>query len=113
MRWVMLRALASGSMTMCSDPPQGRPNFSVSSVVTPYWKYWARSLAEQNDDVELQQAFTSLAERMAADEDAIVGELVDCQGTPVDIGGYYQPDDALATAAMRPSPTLNGIIDSI
>ncbi|HKJ56483.1 MAG TPA: NADP-dependent isocitrate dehydrogenase, partial [Nitriliruptoraceae bacterium] len=74
-----------------------------------YWlaRYWARALADQDDDAELAAAFADVAEALAANEDAIVAELLDVQGDPVDIGGYYWPDPALVEAAMRPSPTLN------
>ena len=75
--------------------------------------YWAQALAEQTDDEKLQQAFAPLAERLAADEETIVGELNDVQGEPVDIGGYYWVDRDKATAAMRPSATFNEAIDSL
>jgi isocitrate dehydrogenase len=73
--------------------------------------YWAKALAEQSDDAELKARFAPLAEALASHEATIVGELAGAQGPAVDIGGYYMPDDALASAAMRPSATLNGIID--
>ncbi|MEZ4380424.1 MAG: NADP-dependent isocitrate dehydrogenase [Nannocystaceae bacterium] len=73
--------------------------------------YWAKALAEQSDDAELKARFAPLAEALASHEATIVGELGGAQGSAVDIGGYYMPDDALASAAMRPSGTLNGIID--
>jgi isocitrate dehydrogenase len=69
--------------------------------------YWARELAAQTTDAPLVAAFAPLAERLGADEDAIVGELLAVQGSPTDIGGYYRPDDALAEAVMRPSATFN------
>jgi isocitrate dehydrogenase len=75
--------------------------------------YWARALAEQTDDAELARAFAPLAERLAADEEAIVAELRDVQGEPVDLGGYYFPDRERASAAMRPSDTFNGAIASL
>ncbi|MEO8888245.1 MAG: NADP-dependent isocitrate dehydrogenase [Jatrophihabitantaceae bacterium] len=68
--------------------------------------YWAQELAGQHEDAELAAAFTPLAEALARDEAAIVGELNGVQGSPVDIGGYYQPDPARAAAAMRPSATF-------
>jgi isocitrate dehydrogenase len=73
--------------------------------------YWAQELATQEDDAELADRFRPLAERLAADEDAIVGELNDVQGRAVEIGGYYQPDPELAGGAMRPSATLNEAIE--
>jgi isocitrate dehydrogenase len=75
--------------------------------------YWARELARQTDDAGLAARFAPIAEALGADEDAIVEELNAVQGSPVDIGGYYLPDDALVTAAMRPSTRFNTIIDAI
>jgi len=69
--------------------------------------YWAQALAAQTDDPALAARFAPLAERLAADEATIVEELNAVQGQPVDLGGYYVPDPALASAAMRPSPTFN------
>ena len=75
--------------------------------------YWAQALAEQDDDADLAGALAPLAERLAADEDAIVAELAEVQGEPVDLGGYYLVDRDKATAVMRPSPTFNAAIESI
>ena len=75
--------------------------------------YWARELAAQTDDVELAARFAPIAAALAADEDKIVRELNEVQGSSVDIGGYYLPDDELANAAMRPSATFNAVIDAI
>lgn len=72
--------------------------------------YWAQELAIQNEDSELAKAFEDLAEALSSNESTIVEELIECQGKAMDIGGYYQPDEAQATAAMRPSATLNTII---
>jgi isocitrate dehydrogenase len=75
--------------------------------------YWAEALAANDDDAELAARFAGAAQALADNEDKILAELLDAQGSPVDIGGYYQPNEELATAAMRPSATLNAIIDSI
>jgi isocitrate dehydrogenase len=75
--------------------------------------YWARELADQDDDAELAQRFASLAERLAENEERIVEELNAVQGSSVEIGGYYRPDGERVTAAMRPSATLNEAIDSL
>jgi isocitrate dehydrogenase len=75
--------------------------------------YWARELADQDDDAELAQRFASLAERLAENEERIVEELNAVQGSSVEIGGYYRPDGEKVTAAMRPSATLNEAIDSL
>jgi isocitrate dehydrogenase len=69
--------------------------------------YWAQELAGQTEDVQLAAAFTNVAERLGREEETITGELLGVQGSPVDIGGYYHPDEALATAVMTPSATLN------
>jgi isocitrate dehydrogenase len=69
--------------------------------------YWAQELARQTDDAEIAAAFKGLAETLAANESAIVEELLAVQGKPADIGGYYLPDAEKATAVMRPSRTFN------
>jgi isocitrate dehydrogenase len=69
--------------------------------------YWARELAAQEDDEELQKHFAALADTLGKNEDKIVSELAAAQGEAVDIGGYYQPDREKTTAVMRPSETLN------
>jgi isocitrate dehydrogenase len=76
-------------------------------------RYWAQALADQADDAELAQAFRPLAERLAAEEEAILAELNGVQGQPVDLGGHYFVDRAKATAAMRPSETFNRAIESL
>ncbi len=73
--------------------------------------YWARELAEQSDDAELADAFSDLAQTLADNEDTIAQELLGVQGEPADIGGYYRPDADKAFAVMRPSATLNQVID--
>ncbi|MBD8141642.1 NADP-dependent isocitrate dehydrogenase [Frigoribacterium sp. CFBP 13605] len=70
-------------------------------------KYWADELAAQTDDAELAAAFAGLAATLGGAEGAIVAELIEPQGTAVDIGGYYHPDAAKTEAVMRPSRTLN------
>ncbi len=72
--------------------------------------YWAQALAAQDADAELKQRFTPIAAQLTAAEPQIVAELLAVQGKPADVGGYYQPDDAKASAAMRPSATLNAIL---
>ncbi len=75
--------------------------------------YWAEALAKQTKDSDLQARFKPVAEQMAANEEKIVQELKDAQGSPVDIGGYYHPNQDLAANAMRPSATLNAIVDAL
>ena len=74
--------------------------------------YWAQMLAKQTQDPELQARFSEVARQLADNEDKIVQELIDAQGQPVDIGGYYHPNDEMAAKAMRPSATLNAIVDA-
>jgi isocitrate dehydrogenase len=74
--------------------------------------YWAQALAAQTEDKELQAHFTKLAQQLKDNEEKIVAELSAVQGKPVDIGGYYKPDTKKLEQVMRPSATLNGIIDS-
>lgn len=75
--------------------------------------YWAQALAEQTEDKNLAAKFAKIAKQMADNEAKISAELIGAQGKPVDLGGYYHPDDAKVSRAMRPSPTLNAIIDAI
>jgi len=75
--------------------------------------YWAEALAAQTRDAELQARFKPLAETLARNEEKINAELIAAQGKPVDIGGYYLPDPAKASAAMRPSATLNAAIAAL
>lgn len=75
--------------------------------------YWAQELAAQTDDAELAAKFAPLAQQLAANEKTIVAELAAVQGKPVDIGGYYHPDPARLTAAMRPSASFNAALASL
>ncbi|MYZ06246.1 NADP-dependent isocitrate dehydrogenase [Streptomyces sp. SID2999] len=75
--------------------------------------YWAQELAKQTDDADLAKAFAPFAESLAADEQKIVEELLAVQGSPADIGGYYQPEKAKADAVMRPSATWNAALGSL
>ncbi|WP_135501183.1 NADP-dependent isocitrate dehydrogenase [Roseovarius aestuariivivens] len=77
-----------------------------------YWfaRYWAEALAAQSDDAALAEEFGPVATALAENEEKILSELVEAQGAPADIGGYYHPDPEKLSAVMRPSATLNGII---
>jgi isocitrate dehydrogenase len=75
--------------------------------------YWAQELAAQTDDVQLAGAFAALAKTLGEQEQTIVAELIAVQGSPADIGGYYQPDPAKAAAVMRPSETFNQAIATL
>ena len=73
--------------------------------------YWAQELAAQSEDARLAGAFAPLAETLTEQQDAIVEELAAVQGKPVDLGGYYRPDEAKASIAMRPSATFNKALE--
>ncbi|WP_152351936.1 NADP-dependent isocitrate dehydrogenase [Brachybacterium subflavum] len=75
--------------------------------------YWAQELAAQTDDAELASAFAPIAQEFAAKAETIDAELLAVQGEPADIGGYYRPDEAKAASVMRPSTTLNAIVEEI
>ncbi len=76
-------------------------------------QYWAKALAEQDDDKELKEKFTPVADALIKNEETIMTEIMATEGKPTDIGGYYLPDDQKAEAAMRPSATFNNIIAGI
>ena len=80
-----------------------------------YWlaRYWAEELAAQSDDAELAETFKPVAAALADKEQQILDELIGAQGKKADIGGYYRPDQEKTSAVMRPSATLNEIIDSL
>ncbi|MCQ4621008.1 NADP-dependent isocitrate dehydrogenase [Corynebacterium sp. CCUG 71335] len=78
-----------------------------------YWiaRYWAEELASQEDDTELASGFETIAKDLAGNEEQILQELLDVQGEPADLGGYYWPDNEKTTKVMRPSETFNKIVD--
>ena len=76
-------------------------------------QYWAKELAEQNEDAGLRAKFAPVAEQLRNNEEKILQEIAAAEGKPTDIGGYYLMDDVLAAKAMRPSKTMNAIIESI
>jgi isocitrate dehydrogenase len=75
--------------------------------------YWAQELASQQEDEEVAKRFGELAERLASSESQILEELNSVQGSEVEIGGYYHPDQDKVADAMRPSTTLNEALDSL
>lgn len=75
--------------------------------------YWAEAMAAQDEDPSLKDKFATLAETLHVNEAAINAEMLAAQGEPVDVGGYYQPDSALASEAMRPSKTFNAALDAL
>ena len=89
----------------CCEPDNKASHFFVA-------QYWAKALAE-GADAELAAKFAPIAKELTEKEDTIIAELIASEGSPKDIGGYFRPDNAKAEAAMRPSATLNAIIDAI
>ncbi|MED5388730.1 MAG: NADP-dependent isocitrate dehydrogenase [Pseudomonadota bacterium] len=89
----------------------GEPDNRVSHFYVAM--YWAQALAGQDDDAELKDTFTPIAASLTENEERIVQEMIAVQGSPTDIGGYYNPDFSKASAAMRPSATFNGILDKL
>ena len=76
-------------------------------------QYWAKALAAQDDDKSLKDKFAPVAKQLVDNEEKILSEIAAAEGKATDVGGYYLPDDILASKVMRPSPTLNSIIDNI
>ncbi|TBM99782.1 NADP-dependent isocitrate dehydrogenase [Hyunsoonleella flava] len=74
-------------------------------------KYWAQELASQNEDADLKAEFSTIARALEDNEEKIIKELIDIQGKPADIGGYYEPDEDLINQVMRPSKTFNAILN--
>ncbi|MEI8000045.1 MAG: NADP-dependent isocitrate dehydrogenase [Actinomycetes bacterium] len=105
---------ATGSVLNENRSPSRKVN-ELDNRGSHFWlaRYWAEELARQTDDPALAAKFVPVAEALVANSDRIVDELNAVQGAPVDIGGYYFPDDDKVVAAMRPSPTFNAIIDSL
>jgi isocitrate dehydrogenase len=89
----------------CGEPDNKASHFYVA-------QYWAKALAESSN-AELAAKFGPIAKELTEKEDQIISELLAVEGKPQDVGGYFHPDDAKAEKAMRPSATLNAIIDSI
>jgi len=98
-----------------NDKSPGRKLGTIDNRGSHYYLalYWAQALSDQNADAELAATFRPIAEKLAAAEPQISAELLGVQGSANDIGGYYQPDDARASAAMRPSATLNAILAEV
>jgi isocitrate dehydrogenase len=90
----------------CGEPDNKASHFFVA-------QYWAKALASQSTVPALAQQFAPIAKALIENEDTIIAELLASEGKAVDIGGYYNPDDKKAEAAMRPSDTLNSIINNI
>ena len=105
---------ATGTLLMENKSPARRLG-SIDNRGSHFYLawYWAQELAQQKTDPALAAAFSALAERLAANEQAIVGELIAVQGVPVELGGYYHPDPALVSEVMRPSKTFNEALEAL
>jgi isocitrate dehydrogenase len=106
---------AGTTQYLLQDKSPGRKAHELDNRGSHFYlaMFWAQALAAQTDDAALAARFAPIAEALAANENKIVSELAEVEGKPLDIGGYYQPDEAKASAAMRPSPSLNAIIDRL
>ena len=106
---------AANSQFLDHDRSPGRKHGSIDNRGSHFYValYWAQALATQTADAELASRFAPLAKALAADEAKIVAELIGVQGKPVDIGGYYRPDLAKLSAAMRPSATFNAALAAL
>merc|ERR1719277_2788931 len=105
---------AVGTFLVANKNPSRKVN-ELDNRGSHYWlcRYWAEELAKQNEDPTLKSAFSSTSKELAESESKVLQELVDCQGKSIDLGGYYHVDKAKTDAAMRPSKTLNDIIERI
>merc|ERR1719336_883496 len=113
---VMSAALdkAVGSFLTANKNPSRKVK-EIDNRGSHYWlaRYWADELSKQDKDASLKQIFEAASKELAAEEATILSELIDCQGKPVDLGGYYRVDKAKTDAAMNPSPALNKIIANL
>ena len=98
-----------------NDKAPSRKCGEPDNKASHYWvaRYWAEALSTETADTALADKFTPIAEELIKNEEKILAELAAAEGKPQDIGGYFHPDDAKAMNAMRPSATLNAIIDAI
>merc|ERR1719335_1133895 len=103
------------STFLVANKNPGRKVKEIDNRGSHYWvaRYWAEEMAKQDDDAELKATFSKTAEELAKNEATILQDLIACQGTPVDIGGYYHVDAKKADAAMMPSEAFNSIIKSL
>jgi len=100
---------------LTADKNPGRKVKEIDNRGSHYWvaRYWSEEIAKDESDKSLQKVFGSTAADLATNEAKILSEMIDCQGSPVDIGGYYRLDKVKADKAMQPSETFNGIVDRL
>jgi isocitrate dehydrogenase len=103
---------AGTTQYLLQDKSPGRKAHELDNRGSHFYlaMFWAQALATQTQDAALAARFAPIAEALTANEQKIVHELAEVEGKPIDIGGYYQPDDAKGSAAMRPSATFNAIL---
>ena len=113
---VLAQALdAANTSFLLNDKSPTRRLGGIDNRGSHYWlaRYWAEELAKQTDDPALAEKFAPVAKALIDGESQIIDELVDVQGNPADIGGYYRPNPDKAAQAMRPSTTMNAVIDAL
>lgn len=105
----------ANALFLANDKSPGRKLGTIDNRGSHFYlaMYWAQELAKQTKDAELQARFTPLAKALSENENKIAEELIASQGKPQNIGGYYHPNDELASKAMRPSETLNTTLASL
>merc|ERR1712185_427999 len=113
---VMAAALdkAVGSFLVANKDPS-RKKMEIDNRGSHYWlaRYWAEELAKQSDDASLKSVFEETSKAFGDNEAKVLGELIDCQGKPMDLGGYYHVDQKKCDKLMNPSETLNTIISTL
>ncbi|WP_297739103.1 NADP-dependent isocitrate dehydrogenase [uncultured Tessaracoccus sp.] len=113
---VLAKALdAANTSFLLNDKSPTRRLGGIDNRGSHYWlaRYWAEELAKQSDDSALAEKFAPVAKALVDGESQIIDELVGVQGSPADIGGYYRPDPDKAAQVMRPSTTMNAVIDAL
>nr|WP_108870312.1 NADP-dependent isocitrate dehydrogenase [Tessaracoccus timonensis] len=113
---VLAKALdAANTSFLLNDKSPTRRLGGIDNRGSHYWlaRYWAEELAKQTDDPALAEKFAPVAKALVDGETQIIDELVGVQGNPADIGGYYRPDPDKAAQVMRPSTTMNAVIDAL
>ena len=113
---VLATALDAATGTLLEEGKSpGRRVGQIDNRGSHAWlaRYWAQEIAAQTEDAELAAVFAPVAEALAANQDAIDAELLGVQGHAVELGGYYRPDPVATATVMRPSATLNAIIDAV
>jgi len=106
---------AIGTFLAAGDKNPSRKVREIDNRGSHYWlaRYWADELAKQSIDASMKAKFETISKEFSSKEDTIMKELIDCQGQPQDIGGYYKVDKVKADKAQNPSETLNAIISSM